>query len=54
MRGVYLKKCIDENNWGYSQTEAARELKQRRKVSRQQGKKDSKRPIAHDLDELSD
>ena len=54
MRDEYLKKCLDENYWDFSQTDAAKELKQRRKISRQTGKKESTRPITLDLDDLSD
>ena len=51
MRDNYLTTCLEENYWDYSQTESAKELKQKRKVSRQSCKTESKRPIALDLGE---
>ena len=44
MRDDYSKKCIEENYWDYVQTDAAKELKQRRTVSRANSKRTRGRP----------
>ena len=44
MRDDYLKKRLEENYWDYVQTDAAKELKQRRKVSRANSKRTRGRP----------
>ena len=44
MRDDYLKKCLEENYWDYVQTDAAKELNRRRKVSRANSKRSRGRP----------